>query len=137
MEELTVKALIDNVETVIEYVNDKLDTLNCPGNIRAQMNIAIDEIISNIANYAYGPDRGPVTVRMEVKTSPTTIVLIFIDHGAPFNPLARTDPDITLPARARKIGGLGIYMVKKSMDNMTYEYRDGMNILTLYKRLPF
>ena len=136
MEELTTKATIENIAAVTEFVQKKLDALNCPMRIRVQIDIAIDELFGNIARYAYASGEGPATVRVEVKQHPTCVVITFIDHGVPFDPLASADPDTTLSAQARRIGGLGIFMVKKSMDDVTYEYMDGMNILSIHKHLP-
>ena len=96
---------------------------------------AIDELFGNIANYAYNPDVGPATVRVEIKREPLSVIITFIDHGVPYDPLLNRDPDTTLSAEERKIGGLGIYMVKKSMDGIRYEYKDGRNILTIEKIL--
>lgn len=78
---------------------------------------------------------GPATVRAEVVRDPLSVVITFIDHGVPCDPLAKADPDVTPSAEEREIGGLGIYMVKKTMDAISYEYKDGKNILTLKKRL--
>ena len=97
--------------------------------------IAIDDIFGNIVNYAYTPEVGKVTVRLAVDEKTLTASLTFIDSGVPYNPLEKDDPDTTLSAEDRKIGGLGIFLVKKSMDDMRYEYKDGKNILTLVKKL--
>ncbi len=134
MEEMTVQATVDNVELVTDFVNQRLDALHCPGMIRRQIDIAIDEIFSNIAQYAYRPEEGQATVCVDVTDEPRSMVIMFIDHGKPYDPLAAADPDTTLAAKQRRIGGLGIYMVKKTMDEVAYEYRDGMNILTIRKR---
>ena len=96
---------------------------------------AIDELYGNIASYAYGEENGEVTVIIEGDSTPGAVSISFQDEGKPFNPLESREPDITLPARERKIGGLGIFMVKKSMDDVRYEYRDGKNILTIRKTL--
>ena len=74
-------------------------------------------------------------MRVEIQEDPLAAIITFIDSGMPYDPLARPDPDVTLPAEEREIGGLGIYMVKKSMDNISYEYKDGKNILTIKKYL--
>ena len=100
-----------------------------------QIDVAIDELFANIANYAYTPDVGPATVRVEVEEDPLTVVITFIDKGIPYDPLAKEDPDITLSAEEREIGGLGIFMVKQTMDEISYEYKDGQNILTIKKNL--
>ena len=105
--------------------------------MKAQMQIAvaIDELFGNIAHYAYNPDVGPATVRVEVIKSPLAVVITFIDNGVQYDPLARQEPDTTLSAEEREIGGLGIYMVKKSMDEITYSYKDGQNILQIRKNI--
>ena len=100
-----------------------------------QIDIAIDELFGNIAHYAYNPDVGEAPVRVEVIEDPLAVVITFIDNGVPYDPLANADPDTTLSAEEREIGGLGIYMVKKSMDEITYEYKDGQNILTIKKKI--
>ncbi len=97
--------------------------------------MAIDELFGNIANYAYNPDIGTATVRVEVTENPLAVVITFIDNGVPYDPLAKSDPDITLSAEEREIGGLGIYMVKKSMDDISYEYKDGKNFLKIKKNI--
>ena len=135
MKELTVVATVENIEVVTEFVNEQLEALDCPMKAQIQIDIAIDELFSNIAHYAYNPAVGNATVRVEVSEDPLAVVITFIDNGIPYDPLAKEDPDITLSAEERKIGGLGIYMVKKSMDDITYEYKDGQNILAIKKAL--
>jgi anti-sigma regulatory factor (Ser/Thr protein kinase) len=135
MKELTVVATVENIEVVTEFVNEQLEALDCPMKAQIQIDIAIDELFSNIAHYAYKPAVGNATVRVEVSEDPLAVVITFIDNGIPYDPLAKEDPDITLSAEERKIGGLGIYMVKKSMDDITYEYKDGQNILAIKKEL--
>ena len=98
-----------------------------------QISVAVEEIFVNIANYAYAPEEGPATLRLEVDEEPLVVTVTFIDHGTPYDPLAKEDPDITLSAEDRQIGGLGIFMVKETMDEVIYEYKDGQNILKLKK----
>ena len=133
MKEITVPATLDNVETVTEFVNEQLDGLCCPLPVRTQVDIAIDEVFSNIARYAYSTEEGMATVRMDVTEKPPSVTLTFIDHGKPFDPLTADAPDTTLAAKQRRIGGLGVFMLKKTMDDIAYECRDGMNILTIHK----
>ena len=135
MNELTIAATIDNIEPVTAFVNAQLEALGCPMKAQMQIDIAIDELFGNIAHYAYNPDVGSATVRVEVTQSPLAVIITFIDGGVPYDPLAASDPDITLSAEERQLGGLGIYMVKKSMDEITYEYKDGKNILSIKKNL--
>ena len=135
MKELTIAATIENIGTVTDFVNEQLESLDCPMKAQMQIAIAIDELFGNIAHYAYNPEIGKATVRVEVVEDPLSVVITFIDNGVPYDPLAKADPDTTLSAEERDIGGLGIYMVKKSMDNITYEYKDGQNILKIKKKL--
>ena len=100
-----------------------------------QIDIAIDELFGNIAHYAYNPEVGDATVRVEVVEDPLAVIITFIDKGVPYDPLAKADPNVTLSAEEREIGGLGIFMVKKTMDDITYEYKDGQNILKIKKNL--
>ena len=135
MKELTVEAKTTNIEAVTDFVNEQLEALDCPMKAQMQIDIAIDELFSNIAHYAYNPEIGQATVRVEVIEDPLAVTITFIDNGVPYDPIAKADPDTTLSAEEREIGGLGIYMVKKSMDDITYEYRDGQNILAIKKNL--
>ena len=135
MKELTIAATVENIESVTDFVNEQLEALDCPMKAQMQIDIAIDEIFSNIAHYAYNPEIGQATVRVEVLEDPLAVTITFIDNGVPYDPLAKADPDTTLSAEERDIGGLGIYMVKKSMDDIIYEYKDGQNILKIKKYL--
>lgn len=133
-QEMTVEAKLENIPVVTAFVDEHLEALGCPIKAQMQIDVAIDELFSNIANYAYDPS-GPATVRVDVEEDPLSVHITFIDRGKPYDPLAKADPDTTLPAEERQIGGLGIFMVKKSMDEVKYEYRDGQNILTIRKDL--
>lgn len=133
MKEITVDATIDNVQTITDFVDERLEEMNCPVKAQMQINIVIDELCSNVARYAYSDKTGKVTVSVDTVDKPMKVWLTFIDEGVPYNPLAKEDPDITLSAEERKIGGLGIYMVKKMMDDFRYEYKDGKNIVTVCK----
>ena len=133
MKELTIAATVENIEAVTDFVNQQLEELACPMKAQMQINIAIDELFSNIAHYSYNPEIGQATVRVEVMENPLAVSITFIDNGVPYDPLSKEDPDLTLSAEGRQIGGLGIYMVKKSMDEITYEYKDGQNILSIKK----
>lgn len=135
MKELTIDAKVENIEKVTAFVDEQMESLRCPVKAQMQIDIAIDELFGNIAHYAYHPEVGPVTVRVEIQETPPSVVITFIDNGVPYDPLAKEDPDISLSAEERQIGGLGIYMVKKSMDDITYEYKDGQNILRIKKNI--
>ena len=133
MKELTVEAIVKQIETVTEFVNAELEKLDCPMKARIQLDIAIDEIVSNIAYYAYGEKTGTVTVRIEALQEENGVQLMFLDSGVPYDPLTRQDPDISAEIEERKEGGLGIFLVRKTMDDMKYEYKDGQNCLTIRK----
>ena len=133
--ELTIEAATDNIETVTDFVLSELEKHNCPPKAQTQIAIVIDELFGNIARYAYTPDIGEATVQLEIEEQPLAVIITFIDHGVPYDPLAKDDPDLTLPAEMREIGGLGIFVTKKIMDDVAYAYRDGQNILTLTKNL--
>ena len=135
MKEITLTATLENIEAVTKFVDEQLEELDCPMKAQMQIDIAIDELFSNIARYAYAPNVGEATVRVQSSDDPLTVIITFIDKGVPYNPLEKEDPDTTLSADDRQIGGLGIYMVKKSMDSMEYEYRNGQNILSIKKIL--
>ena len=135
MKELTITATVENIEVVTDFVNEQLEAFDCPMKAQIQIDIAIDELFGNIAHYAYDPEVGDATVRVEVVEDPLAVVITFIDKGVPYDPLAKADPDITLSAEDREVGGLGIFMVKKSMDEITYEYKDGQNVLKIRKNI--
>ena len=135
MKELTIAATIENIETVTDFVNEQLEAYDCPMKAQMQIDIAIDELFGNIAHYAYNPEIGSATVRVEVIEDPLSVVITFIDNGIPYDPLKKEDPNTTLSAEDREIGGLGIFMVKKTMDDVIYEYKDGQNRLTIVKKI--
>ncbi|MEE3466980.1 MAG: ATP-binding protein [Eubacterium sp.] len=132
MKELVIDADIAKLDEVLAFVDAELEAAECTMKVQMQLDIAVEEIYVNIAHYAYGEGQGQATIQME--TEPGQTMITFIDSGMPYNPLEKEDPDITLPASERPIGGLGIYMVKKSMDDVTYEHRDGNNVLTITKK---
>ena len=133
--EITVPAIIENVEKVTAFVNAELEKINCPAKAKAEIDIAIDELFSNIANYAYNPEIGKATVKFEVQNNPMAVIITFMDNGKPYDPLKREDPNVSLSMEERQIGGLGIFMVKKSMDSVEYEYKDNQNILRIKKHI--
>ena len=135
MFELEIDAKLSNLEEVLDFVNSHLSNVECPEKTRIQVDIAVEEIFVNIAHYAYNPEVGKATIRVEISEKPLTISLTFMDSGKPYDPLSRKDPDVSLSAEERQIGGLGIYMVKKSMDEIQYSYRNGTNMLTFKKKL--
>ena len=135
MKELTIEATPENVDKVIEFIDGMLEEYGCGVKEQMAIDVAVDELFSNIAHYAYNPETGYATVRVDVLNEPLSVEITFIDHGVPYDPLAKADPDTTLSLEEREIGGLGIFIVKKSMDAVNYEYKDGKNILTIKKNL--
>lgn len=135
VDELTIEATDKNLAIMQEFIESKLESMDCSMKEIMQIAVSAEEVFVNIAHYAYAPLNGQVTVRMEVIENPPHVDLTFIDSGTRYDPLANEDPDITLPIAQRKIGGLGIFIVKKMMDHARYEYRDGKNILTISKDL--
>jgi non-ribosomal peptide synthetase component F len=131
MKEIKIEATIENFDNVLDFVNAELETINCPSKFKQQIAIVVEEIFVNIAHYAYTPATGFAVVRVLV--SDKEVSLEFEDLGNPYNPLERADPDITASAEDRQIGGLGIFMVKKMMDVMEYQYENNRNILRLKK----
>lgn len=133
VKEMTIEATVANIEKVTDFVNEQLQEVGCPMKAQTQIDIAIDELFGNIAHYAYDPNVGPATVRVEVPKEPLSVIITFIDNGVPYDPLKKADPDITLSADDREVGGLGIFLVKKTMDDVSYEYKNGQNILRIKK----
>ena len=134
-DDLNIEALAENLPQVMEYVDRRLEAIDFSSKARMQIAVAVEEIFVNIANYAYAPDKGSAAVRVEIGDAPASVTITFIDRGVPYDPLKRADPDITLSAEERQIGGLGIFMTKQFMDEVAYEYKDGQNILTLKKNI--
>ena len=135
VKEIEVDADDAKLDEVIGFLEQNLETVDCPPKAQMQICVSAEEIFVNIAHYAYGSGKGKATVRVELSGEPVTVTITFMDNGVPFDPLAKEDPDVTLAADERKIGGLGIFMTKKAMDDVTYEYKDGKNILQMKKTL--
>ena len=134
MRELTIEATPENVDRAIEFVDEMLEEYGCGMKEQMAIDVAVDELFANIAHYAYNPKTGYATVRVDVVKDPLSVEITFVDDGKPYDPLAKADPDTTQSVEDRKIGGMGILIVKKSMDAVDYEYKDGKNILTIKKR---
>ena len=135
MKELVVEADRENLWEVQSFIDEQLEEAGCPMPTQIAIDVAVEELFVNIASYAYEHGEGVAVVQVTVHEDPLSVEITFIDNGRQYDPLAKEDPDVTLSAKERKKGGLGIFMVKNTMDNVTYEYKDGKNILTIKKNL--
>jgi anti-sigma regulatory factor (Ser/Thr protein kinase) len=133
--EFQIAAEIANLDEVLNFVDEQLESMECTPKARMQLDMAVEEMFVNIASYAYGGESGPAWIRMWFREEGKMAVVELIDRGVPYDPLAKEDPDVTLSLEKRAVGGLGIFMVKKSVDRMRYNYEDGCNIVTLEKRI--
>ncbi len=135
MKELTLEARTENIAFVTAFIDAELEQLDCPMKQQMQIDVAADELFANIAHYAYTPETGNAVVQFDYDPLSAMVSITFIDQGIPFNPLDNAEPDVTLAAENRKIGGLGIFIVKKTMDDIHYWRVDGQNHLCVRKRI--
>lgn len=135
MKEWSFEATKDRIPWLTDQVNEILESLDCSMKAQMQIDVAIDELMANIASYAYAPGTGDVKVCFDYEADSRTVSITFIDSGIPYDPLKKPDPDVTLNAVERAVGGLGVFLVKKTMDDIRYVYQDGHNQLTILKRI--
>ena len=133
--ELTLEADMTNLNRVLAFVDSRLEAAECDPSIQMVIDLAVEELFTNVASYAYAPGTGPVTIRVKTEGQSGTAEISFKDHGVPYDPLKQSGPNLDNDIESRRIGGLGIYMVKNSMDDMSYEYRDGNNVLVIRKKI--
>ena len=131
MKEMTLLAKTEYLDQVLQFVDGLLEENGCTMRAQLELDIAVEELFVNIASYAYRPKEGPVTIQVSFEGNIVSIV--FIDGGKPYNPWEKEDPDISLSAEEREIGGLGIYLVKNTMNQVDYRYENEKNILTIQK----
>lgn len=131
----TFPAKMDALADVLGFVEEMLEHFDCPMKVQMPITVAIEEVFVNVAHYAYGEDEGAVTLSIDFDESSRTVTFCMADKGVPFDPLKKPDPDITLSAEDREIGGLGIFITKKTMDTVTYTYENGENRLTMVKTI--
>ena len=131
--ELVTAAKVEKLPSVNDFVAGLLEDTGCSPKVQMQLELVVEEIFVNIASYAYGGGEGEAVLRGRILTDPAGLELIFMDKGTPYDPLARTDPDVDAAMEDRNIGGLGIFLVKKNVDAIHYEYKDGQNILSIRK----
>ncbi len=130
---LTITAEVEKLDEVLGFLDSFLEESNCDIKTQMQLDVALEEMFVNVAHYAYAPEKGDVCIEVENTTDPEGVIVTLTDSGIPYDPLAKEDPDVTLSAADRQIGGLGIFMVKKSMDEVFYERKDGKNIFRMRK----
>ena len=131
----TFPAKVEALSDVLGFVDRTLESFECPMKIQMAVCVAIEEVFVNVAHYAYGEGEGDVTLGIGFDEESRNITFRMTDKGVPFDPLAKSDPDITLSAEEREIGGLGIFITKKTMDSVSYAYENGENILTMIKKI--
>lgn len=134
MAEKSFQAMGKNLDSIMEFVQDNLDKCGCPPREQQQICMAVEELFVNIVNYAYPNDIGLAVIKVE-EINDRELEIVLRDNGKPFDPLRREDPDVTLDPDKRRIGGLGIYLVKKTMDEVTYHFENDQNVLTLRKKI--
>ena len=137
MKEIKVDATIENLAKVFGFLQEALDNYDCPARTKRQIKLCVEEIFMNITHYAYNPEVGPAKISFEVVGQPedNRVVITFADKGRPYDPLAHEEPDLESGIDDRPIGGLGIYLVKTTMDSVNYEYKDKQNVLTIEKEI--
>ena len=128
-------AKIDALSDVLAFIEQKLETWDCSMKLQMALCVAIEEVFVNVAHYAYKDGEGNVEFKLGFDEETRNVTFQMIDSGVPFDPLKKEDPDITLSAEERNIGGLGIFITKKTMDEVSYVYEDGKNILTMIKKI--
>lgn len=134
MKQLKVKADVSLLDQVLSFTDAVLEEAGCSSKAKIQIDVAVEELFVNIAHYAYPSGDGEAVIYVDANASSKEVQITFEDEGIPYDPLKNEDPDITLSVEDRPIGGLGIFMVKKSMDDVSYEYSDGKNRLTIKKK---
>lgn len=133
---LRVKASVDSFDLVKDFMEQIVDEQGCDEQIKCQIMIAIEEVFINIASYAYEDKDGTIDVNVTVETTGNKpIYITFCDSGIPFDPLKVPDPDIHEDGMKRKIGGLGIFLLRQSMDHLDYSRTDGKNVLKIQHHL--
>ena len=135
MTKKTFPAKVEALSDVLGFVDQTLEGYECPMKVQTAICVAIEEVFVNVAHYAYGDGEGDMTLGIGFDAQSREITFRMTDKGTPFDPLKKPDPDITLSAEDREIGGLGIFITKKTMDTVTYAYENGENILTMTKNI--
>lgn len=135
MKMLEIAADIDNLDEVTAFIDEQLEEFGFPMKTILHIELCVEEIFSNISNYAYEDGKGIAKITVEQLFNPERVCIIFSDSGMPFDPLSNPDPDTSDTLTSERVGGLGIFMVKQQMDGISYSYKNGCNILTIEKLL--
>ena len=136
MKELTLEAKVANLQQVLDFVDENLTSMRCPMKILMQIDVAVEEIFVNVASYAYPGTTGEIHIEMVLDKDPDAVRITLRDKGIPYNPLENREPDLSLNANERSVGGLGIYLSRKFADSITYKRENDENSLTFTKNLP-
>ena len=128
-------AKTDSLSDVLAFIEQRLETFGCSMKLQIAICVAIEEVFVNVAHYAYKDGNGNVEFNISFDEETRLVTFKMTDSGVPFDPLKKEDPDVTLSAEDRKIGGLGIFITKKTMDEVSYVYENGKNILTMIKKI--
>ena len=131
----TFPAKTESLSAVLGFVEETLEGFKCPMKLQMAICVAIEEVFVNVAHYAYPDSEGDMSLQIGFDAQSRAITFRMTDRGIPFDPLKKPDPDITLSAEEREVGGLGIFIAKKTMDSLTYTYENGENILTMIKKI--
>ena len=132
MKKLLVGANPDKLNEVLDFVNTELERISCPQILQGQIDVAVDEIFTNIVSYAYASEAGSVSISIGAGEE---VVIRFEDSGKPYDPLEHAPPDFHKPLEDRTHGGLGIYLVKHLMDKVDYSRVNDKNVLTMTKKI--
>ena len=135
MTKKTFPAKTEALSDALGFVDQMLESYECPMKLQMAICVAIEEVFVNVAHYAYPEGQGDVTIAIGFDEESRTATFCMTDQGVPFDPLQKPDPDITLAAEEREIGGLGIFIAKKTMDTVGYAYENGENVLTMTKKI--
>ena len=135
MKEMNVDADLKELDKVQDFIREELEQYDVSPNVMFQLELAVEEIYTNITSYAYHPELGKATINCSVEENPLRVTIQFLDSGKPFDPLAKDEADTSKQALLERTGGLGIFLVKKNMDDVEYSYENGKNVLTISKAL--
>ena len=131
----TFPAKTESLSDVLGFVEETLEGFACSMKIQTAICVAIEEVFVNVAHYAYPESVGDMTLSIAFNEESRDVTFRMMDKGVPFDPLKKPDPDITLSAEEREIGGLGIFIAKQTMDSLSYSYENGENVLTMVKKI--